>query len=291
MRALRITTFLLVTLSPFANLYGQEPSPPSKETTPTNVNLTFAQLEGFWLKLPVSILDVKTFEFSRDGKCGYHNFGEASGKYEQVGYSLTISAESTSAAIKLLPPVWKVRVNGGSLALQMYSDLPACSFHRSDDSDAASDSLIGSWKSNACDIPATAPNSTLWKALVSNAVYTFTAEGTIHLRYSASRVFPYSIQNAGISFPVSGAKDYRYSFTVENGTPTLTGEDHGPVFVKQTPAQILAWQYMPGDQSEEVIHRGNDAIAAFKAELAKDPNDLTAIDDIGALLFRMGSQP
>jgi TonB family protein len=293
MRALRITTFLLVTLSPLANSYGQESSSsePSKDKTPVNATLTFAQLEGFWLKLPVSILEVKTFEFSHDGRCGYNNFGEASGKYERVGDSLTIGAESTSAAIKLLPPVWKVRVDGGSLTLQMFSDLPACSFYRTDSSGAASDPLIGSWKSNACDIPATAPNSSLWKALVSNAVYTFTAEGKIHLRYTLLQVFPYSIQNNGISFPVSGAKDFHYSFTVESGTPTLTGENHGPVFIKQTPAEILAWQYMPGDQSEEVIRRGNDAIAAFKAELAKDPNNVTAIDNIGALLFRMAGQP
>jgi hypothetical protein len=121
MRALRITTLLLVTLLPLANSYGQErsSSPPSKDKTPANANLTFAQLEGFWLKLPVSILDVKTFEFSRDGRCGYNNFGEASGKYKHVDDSLTISAESTSAAIKLLPPVWKVRVDGDSLTLQI----------------------------------------------------------------------------------------------------------------------------------------------------------------------------
>jgi TonB family protein len=293
MDALRIATILLVMLPPLSSSFGQEPSSsePSKDKTPANANLTFAKLEGFWLKLPVSILDVKTFEFSRDGRCGYNNFGEASGKYKHVDDSLTISAESTSAAIKLLPPVWKVRVDGDSLTLQMFSDLPACSFHRSDTSGAASDSLIGSWKSNACDIPATAPSSSLWKALVSNAVYTFTAEGKIHLRYTLLQVFPYSIQNNGISFPVSGAKDFHYNFTVESGTPMLTGEKDGPVFIKQTPGEILAMQYTPGDQSEEVLRRGNDAVVVFKTQLAKDPNDLHTIDDMGALLFLMAGQP
>jgi len=291
MRALRITTFLLVTLSPLANSYGQEPSPPSKDKTPTNVNLTFAQLEGVWLQLPASILDLKTFQFSPDGTCIFTRSGEASGEYEHVGDSLTISAGYSSAAIKLLPPVWKIHADGDALTLQMFNDLPACPFHRINSASAGSDPLVGSWAANACDIPATAPNSSVWKSLVSNAAYTFTAEGKIHLRYTESQVFPYSIQNAGISVPVIGAKDYRYSFTAENGTPTLTGENHGPVLIKQTPTEILAWKYTEGDQSEEVIRRENNVLAAFKAELAKDPNDPGAVDDIGALLFRMAGQP
>lgn len=293
MRALRITTLLLVILSPLANSYEQEPSSslPSKDKTPTNTNLTFAQLEGIWLQLPASVLDLKTFQFSFDGRCTFTRSGETSGKYEHAGDSLRISAESSSAAIKLLPPVWKIRADGDGLTLQMFNDLPACSFHRIDSASAGVDPLIGSWAANACDIPATGPNSSVWKSLVSNAVYTFTVEGKIHLRYTALQVFPYSIQNTGISFPVSGAKDYRYSFTVENGTPTLTGENHGPVLIKQTLAEILAWKYTEGDQSEEVIDRENDLLAAFKAELVKDPNNVTAMDNIGALLFRMAGQP
>jgi tetratricopeptide (TPR) repeat protein len=50
-------------------------------------------------------------------------------------------------------------------------------------------------------------------------------------------------------------------------------------------------QYIPGAPSEENVRRGESAIAEFKEVLQIDPNNLSAIDGIGYILFQMGGQP
>src|SRR5229473_2081537 len=49
--------------------------------------------------------------------------------------------------------------------------------------------------------------------------------------------------------------------------------------------------YIPGAPSKENQDRGNQAIQEFKEILEKDPNNLSAIDQIGSILFQMGGQP
>ncbi len=57
-------------------------------------------------------------------------------------------------------------------------------------------------------------------------------------------------------------------------------------------ATAYASQYIPGAPSEENVQRGNAAInARFKGVLEKDPNNLSAIDGIGSILFQMSGQP
>lgn len=56
-------------------------------------------------------------------------------------------------------------------------------------------------------------------------------------------------------------------------------------------ATAYASLYIPGAPSAENMARGNQAIAEFKNILEKDPNNLTAIDGIGSIIFQMAGQP
>jgi tetratricopeptide (TPR) repeat protein len=56
-------------------------------------------------------------------------------------------------------------------------------------------------------------------------------------------------------------------------------------------ATAYATQYIPGAPSQENMQFGNQAIAVFKEVLAQDPNNLSAIDGIGSILFQMAGTP
>jgi tetratricopeptide (TPR) repeat protein len=56
-------------------------------------------------------------------------------------------------------------------------------------------------------------------------------------------------------------------------------------------ATAYASQYIPGAPSDENINMGKQAIAEFQDVLNGDPNNLTAIDGIGSLLYNMGANP
>jgi hypothetical protein len=56
-------------------------------------------------------------------------------------------------------------------------------------------------------------------------------------------------------------------------------------------ATAYASLYIPGAPSAENIARGNQAIAEFKEVLDKEPNNLSAIDNLGSIHFLMGGQP
>jgi tetratricopeptide (TPR) repeat protein len=56
-------------------------------------------------------------------------------------------------------------------------------------------------------------------------------------------------------------------------------------------ATAYASQYIPGAPSDENVQRGTAAINEFKGVLEKDPNNLSAIDGIGSILFQMSGQP
>src|ERR1700720_4858716 len=53
-------------------------------------------------------------------------------------------------------------------------------------------------------------------------------------------------------------------------------------------ATAYASLYIPGAPSAENLARGQQAVAEFKEVLEKDPNNLSAIDGIGSILFQMG---
>ena len=56
-------------------------------------------------------------------------------------------------------------------------------------------------------------------------------------------------------------------------------------------ATAYASLYIPGAPSKENLARGEQAVAEVKEVLDKDPNNLSAIDGIGSILFQMGGQP
>lgn len=56
-------------------------------------------------------------------------------------------------------------------------------------------------------------------------------------------------------------------------------------------ATAYAHQFVPGSPAPENIQKGQEAIAQFKKILEKNPDNLSAIDGIGSLLFNMGTAP
>lgn len=56
-------------------------------------------------------------------------------------------------------------------------------------------------------------------------------------------------------------------------------------------ATAYANQYVPGAPSQENENNGEQAVKEFKDILDKDPNNLSAIDGIGSLLYNMGGSP
>src|ERR1700691_1204328 len=56
-------------------------------------------------------------------------------------------------------------------------------------------------------------------------------------------------------------------------------------------ATAYATEYIPGAPSDENIRVGNQAITEFQDVLTVDPNNLSAIDGIGSILFQMAGTP
>jgi tetratricopeptide (TPR) repeat protein len=56
-------------------------------------------------------------------------------------------------------------------------------------------------------------------------------------------------------------------------------------------ATAYASQYIPGAPSDENVNMGKQAIAEFQDVLSGQPENLTAIDGIGSLLYNMGANP
>src|SRR3979490_1979116 len=56
-------------------------------------------------------------------------------------------------------------------------------------------------------------------------------------------------------------------------------------------ATAYASQYIPGAPSEQNVPLGTQAVTEFKDVLSVDPNNLSAIDGIGSIVFQMASTP
>ncbi len=56
-------------------------------------------------------------------------------------------------------------------------------------------------------------------------------------------------------------------------------------------ATAYATQYIPGAPSDENIKMGNEAVKEFQDVLSVDPNNISAIDGIGSILFNMAGTP
>ncbi|HEY6946626.1 MAG TPA: tetratricopeptide repeat protein [Candidatus Acidoferrum sp.] len=56
-------------------------------------------------------------------------------------------------------------------------------------------------------------------------------------------------------------------------------------------ATAYASQYIPGAPSDANTRLGNQAVAEFKDVLSIDPNNLSAVDGVGSIIFQMAGQP
>src|SRR5260370_27833382 len=56
-------------------------------------------------------------------------------------------------------------------------------------------------------------------------------------------------------------------------------------------APTYASQYIPGAPSEENIRMGHAATEEFRGVLSLDPQNISAIDGVGSILFQMASSP
>jgi len=56
-------------------------------------------------------------------------------------------------------------------------------------------------------------------------------------------------------------------------------------------ATAYANQYVPGSPDEANVNRGKEAIKVYKEALERDPNNLSAIDGIGSMLYHMAGGP
>lgn len=56
-------------------------------------------------------------------------------------------------------------------------------------------------------------------------------------------------------------------------------------------ATAYASQFIPGAPSQDNLNNAKQAIAEFQDVLGLDPNNLTAVDGIGSLLYNMGGNP
>src|ERR1700746_3635046 len=56
-------------------------------------------------------------------------------------------------------------------------------------------------------------------------------------------------------------------------------------------ATAYASQYIPGPPSEQNTRLGTQAVNEFKEVLSIDPNNMSAIDGVGSIIFQMAGQP
>ena len=89
---------------------------------------------------------------------------------------------------------------------------------------------------------------------------------------------------------VQAYKDGRFDLAVEDFKqakeldPTLT---NAQLYL----AAAYYGQFVPGLPSQDNINNGQQAIAEYKEILAADPNNTSAIDGIGSILYSMGGTP
>lgn len=89
---------------------------------------------------------------------------------------------------------------------------------------------------------------------------------------------------------VASFKNGQYDAAIENFKEAKT-LDPGLMNARLYLATAYASQYIPGAPSEQNMRLGTQAVNEFKEVLSIDPNNLSAIDGVGSILFQMGGQP
>src|SRR5436189_4270332 len=89
---------------------------------------------------------------------------------------------------------------------------------------------------------------------------------------------------------VAAFKNAKYATAIEyfNQAKEL---DPGLMNARLYLATAYASQYIPGAPSEQNVRLGTQAVNEFKEVLQLDPNNLSAIDGIGSILFQMAGTP
>jgi len=120
-----------------------------------------------------------------------------------------------------------------------------------------------------------------------------------HTRFLLAVVFVALVSSAGcdklrardkLNKGVQAFKANQYDLAIEDFKeakaydPTLTN-------ARLYLATAYANQYIPGAPSDENVRVGNQAVQEFQEVLAKDPNNLAAIDGIGSILYNMAGTP
>ena len=92
--------------------------------------------------------------------------------------------------------------------------------------------------------------------------------------------------NKGVAAYRDGKYDQAIEFfkDAKDNDPTLT---NAQLYL----ATAYATQYIPGAPSDENIRMGEAAVKEFRAVLATNANDISAIDGIGSILFNMAGTP
>lgn len=92
--------------------------------------------------------------------------------------------------------------------------------------------------------------------------------------------------NKGVAAYRDGKYDQAIEFfkDAKDNDPTLT---NAQLYL----ATAYATQYIPGAPSDENIRMGEAAVKQFQDVLQNDPNDISAIDGIGSILFNMAGTP
>lgn len=89
---------------------------------------------------------------------------------------------------------------------------------------------------------------------------------------------------------VQSFKNGQYDVAIED-FKKATDLDPSLLVARLYLATAYATQYIPGAPSQENMNFGNQAITEFKNVLQTDPNNLSAIDGIGSILFQMAGTP
>ena len=89
---------------------------------------------------------------------------------------------------------------------------------------------------------------------------------------------------------VAAFKNGQYDTAVED-FKQAKDLDPGLVVARLYLATAYATQYIPGAPSEQNMRLGNQAVNEFKEVLQIDPNNLSAIDGIGSIVFQMAGTP
>jgi tetratricopeptide (TPR) repeat protein len=89
---------------------------------------------------------------------------------------------------------------------------------------------------------------------------------------------------------VAAYKEAQYDTAIED-FKQARDLDPGLMNARLYLATAYASQYIPGAPSEQNVNLGNQAVTEFKDVLSLDPNNISAVDGIGSILFQMAGTP